>query len=1132
MKRAAQFWWRVRFAHLLLHLALLFQTISGNTSPIIHMTVINLREDIPVGQYAFTIQATDAESDPLTFSINGENKFYFSVTPSTGAVQIKSPLDREEKVTFNVELTVSDGVNDVVRKTLIVILHDANDNRPIFVDAPYNRDIREASETQQNVHGTISSTTTDVLISIGDVNDNKPRFYNCRTECDFKEEERQFMGNIDEASSVSVPVGDLNIIARDLDEGVNSRFELHLQGPDKDAFALSPPWAESSSSVQILVRNPSDVDYEKNKFMIIEVVAIDTSKLEDCCSTATVTIHIRDVNDNSPAFESETYYLNVDEHSPAGRVVASITATDPDTNDVGKITYRLLPESILKYFYVNPKNGRIKVKNCRLLDREVRSVFSATLQALDSAMNVGTTVVEIILNDINDKTPTIARDSYTGFVKEGSEVALQLQILAFDADEPGTGNSEIRYGIEEGDFSRNFSIDVRTGLLKNEGPLDREAIEASANGVIRLNVTAADMGHPSLSSWVVVTINVEDINDNSPIFKSPSYEFHVRESEKGVFVGSVFARDLDQTEMNNRVSFRVTDGSFGNFLIMAYSDRKHQGYVGDITVDPDVALDYEQLKTSYTLTVEAADLGQRSDFTQVTVNVVDVNDERPALPDVMVMSVRENTTGFGEVGRIVGIDVDTNHSLIYELLTSSCRCSGVMASCEEQWFELDTTGAVLVNEDSVVDYEVCDQVLMEVQAVDVFTERGESRSVPGKLTINIEDINDNVPRFIISETLFVVVAEVTERGTEIARVSAIDSDSGLNMEIKFEVLSVDIVYANDHREPAGKIFYAETTARTNDHLGTIRSLGTLDCNLKARYFVTVQATDCGDPPLQAATELVIYTVDKSFRVGLRFESRLDEINKNMNSIRGALIAATRATVHILEIVPESHKHTRASGVILLESYFVYPNGSAINSDDVERILQEDFYHANILQKYGLTYVVSTMPEVKEIDLLLLVLTSLVASLLIALIVMTMALVYTQKSYKRKLKAARAMNSAAMMSTKSEKPRAVVPGTNRYASEGANPVLNMNIEVTSDAESGEEESSADRMSIDSNSLEIDFSTREKRTRPMTRIREEEAENGNESHYIIPLVAAISQQDMEEEPEESNSFVNPALSTTDL
>lgn len=42
-------------------------------------------------------------------------------------------------------------------------------------------------------------------------------------------------------------------------------------------------------------------------------------------STATVTIIIKDTNDNSPTFPQDTYKINVAEHSPAGTEVITVT---------------------------------------------------------------------------------------------------------------------------------------------------------------------------------------------------------------------------------------------------------------------------------------------------------------------------------------------------------------------------------------------------------------------------------------------------------------------------------------------------------------------------------------------------------------------------------------------------------------------------------------------------------------------------------------------------------------------------------------------------------------------------------------------------------------------------------------
>lgn len=44
---------------------------------------------------AFTISATDAENDPLTYSLTGTNAGYFTVDRNTGRVSVYRQLDRE-----------------------------------------------------------------------------------------------------------------------------------------------------------------------------------------------------------------------------------------------------------------------------------------------------------------------------------------------------------------------------------------------------------------------------------------------------------------------------------------------------------------------------------------------------------------------------------------------------------------------------------------------------------------------------------------------------------------------------------------------------------------------------------------------------------------------------------------------------------------------------------------------------------------------------------------------------------------------------------------------------------------------------------------------------------------------------
>lgn len=204
-------------------------------------------------------------------------------------------------------------------------------------------------------------------------------------------------------------------------------------------------------------------------------------------------------------------------------------------------------------------------------------------------------------------------------------------------------------------------------------------------------------------------------------------------STLGIYVGPVHAHDADQTDFNNRIFFSITDGSFGSFII--YPETFSKGYRGNITVDPSVELDYESERKEYTLKVQASDLGQKSDEAEVHIIVEDVNDTPPEFPSGMILKVEENTTLLIPVATIKGKDVDTNHSLIYELVSTKCQCDGTMGPCPEEWFIVESNGDIIANTEYVIDYEKCDVVSLTARVVDIYTEMGSNSSEGALLTV-------------------------------------------------------------------------------------------------------------------------------------------------------------------------------------------------------------------------------------------------------------------------------------------------------------------------------------------------------------------------------------------------------------
>ncbi|XP_027574630.1 cadherin-related family member 2 isoform X1 [Pipra filicauda] len=1049
-------------------------------------------ENCPLGTIVLAVTALDRDTgvnDEIFYSITNSS-VPFAINATTGTITVSEPLDREQLPSEEVLLNVT------------------------------------AREKNLDIYGKVAQTSTLVTVTVTDINDNKPQFYSCSlSSCNFSASvQDNFRGSIIEHSSTRLPVSNLSIVAHDPDKGINSSFKLSLQGPNASAFDVSPEMIVGTGEVQILVHDPSLVDYEISHVMVVQIIANDTGNPTDCCSTANVTIDLIDTNDHIPEFPQSTYNLSVMEHSPEGTIISTITAYDPDSGVWGQITYRLLPDDILKIFTVDTVTGTLLVKDGKLLDRETRSVYYATLQARDGGGQVGTTVLEITLLDINDMAPVII-GSYFISVEEGQNISTQIQ--AIDNDEPGNPNSELGFRILTGPFSNNFTIDADTGEMHSKEPLDREAVE-DERGQMVVTVEVYDHGVPEQSTSVNVTITVGDLNDNVPMFLNQSYEFSVFEDSPGSSVGEVNATDADRTEINSRISFLLerTSGS-SNFLIR--SSRLGPGnYSGDLSVDPDVPLDYDTLQQKFfSLEVvaenTAADnVGDKANVS-VVVHILDVNDESPTvLPDSLQdVTVSENGTQLGVVHTLNASDPDTNHSLVFEGLAVACFKGDSSAGdvCRD-WFVLAPNGSLLVNS-SDIDYEVCDRVLLTLRAEDLYTEKGNRYSQNETLRILIADVNDNAPAFqAISET-FVVVPEISPVGLQVATVKATDADSGLGGAITFSIVSVVFLEDNGVSRPFENLFMVDAMLDQGVYIGSIKVASNLDESLKGQYQVTVEARDGEAPVHSAQTVLNIFTVDNSYRVRLQFLSTVEEVQSNSESIKLALTSVTKAAVYVVAIrTMESTRDTREAKSVM-EAYFVYSNGTALDINQLITLIQSDPLGLAELVKLGLAVIGPgevTNPT-RETELIGII-AGLAAFLLIFILIMTLVLVLTTRSYKRKLSAMKALKVATTFNPATAQQGAGIPGTNQYNAEGANPILNHPLDPSHDLGFHEDSISVTSMnSLDENTVNApaddDFEVKQVKVRPTDPTDKE------------VLVAALNLK----EPTEA-VYINTTFTTTDL
>ncbi|XP_062248552.1 cadherin-like protein 26 [Platichthys flesus] len=171
-------------------------------------------------------------------------------------------------------------------------------------------------------------------------------------------------------------------------------------------------------------------------------------------------------------------------------------------------------------------------------------------------------------------------------------------------------------GVDDG-FFRIDENDGRVFLLKK---IDREE---TPHFEMKFEILTDGL---SLDEPLTIIVDVEDINDNAPIFKNLPLIFNVKENTKGILpvVLDVFDKDQEDTP-NSKITIRMLnqEPAEPKIELKQLSNTRAQ-----LTIKG--CFDYDKIKT-YKVTVEAKDHGKGflSSTAVVTLNVVDINTHLP-----------------------------------------------------------------------------------------------------------------------------------------------------------------------------------------------------------------------------------------------------------------------------------------------------------------------------------------------------------------------------------------------------------------------------------------------------------------------------------------------------------------------
>lgn len=156
---------------------------------------------------------------------------------------------------------------------------------------------------------------------------------------------------------------------------VGSSANYHIAGGN-----VGKSFAIDQSSGEVTVYHP--VDFEMTQRFDLWIEARDTSNAA-LSAYRKLVINIQDLNDNTPRFSEPLYLPTIFENAHIGSTVVQIIASDGDSGNNGKLTYRLSSDEAI--FRIDPSNGLITT--VKALDRETVETYSLIVEAVDQVSN-------------------------------------------------------------------------------------------------------------------------------------------------------------------------------------------------------------------------------------------------------------------------------------------------------------------------------------------------------------------------------------------------------------------------------------------------------------------------------------------------------------------------------------------------------------------------------------------------------------------------------------------------------------------------------------------------------------------------------------------------------------------------
>ena len=688
-----------------------------------------------------SVTATDADGDALTYSISGED---LSIT-ADGVLSFVSAPDYETNTSFTATVTVTDGLTST-SQDITVNVNNLNDNSPIFsssesfsieenksaigtviaadadigssitysIDNSVNQNIEVAIEANANGSGNVYVISgvqkKSLVLEVG-----KTYSFAHSTEHPFRfstTADGTHGGGSEYTTGVDTSTNGTTLITvtSETPENLYYYCSIHAgMGADSTSSSSTFPVISIASSGD-LTFSPSP-DFETMASFSAKVTASDGEVSTD----QNIQVEIIDVDPEGPVFENASS-LDVDENKTA---IGSVSAADP----FGSVVTYSISGTDAESIDLDTSSGLLTFKSAP--DYETKTSYSVLITAVGSIANSDQELT-ININNLNDNEPLIAASAtYSG---DENQTAIG-NIVATDAD-----GDTLTYSVTGTELTLSTS-----GVLSfTSAPDYEETTSYTATVSVTDGLTSKDQS---------ITVNVNNLNDNSPVFTS---ETTFSAAENQTAIGTAAATDADGDPLTFSIS--GTELAITSAGVLSFAS----------------APDYET-KTSYTATITSND--GLNDVTQdIVVSITDIDDVAPSITSGASFSSDENQTA---IGTVTATDVDT--------LDTSSSFTFAVSGTE---LAIDSDGVLTFT--SAPDYETKTSYTATVTVSD-----GASNSSTQDITISIIDIDDVAPS-ITSGASFSSDENQTAIGTVTATdVDTLDTSSSFTFAVSGTELAID-----------------------------------------------------------------------------------------------------------------------------------------------------------------------------------------------------------------------------------------------------------------------------------------------------------------------------------------------------